>query len=347
MIKINNRIISEKTKPYIIAELSANHNGSFKNAKNLIKKIAKSGVDAVKLQTFLPEEMTLKSKKNDFIIKDKKSLWKGYDLYSLYKKAMTNFEWHQALFEEAKKKKLTIFSSVFDENSIKFLEKLKVPAYKIASFENNHYPLIQKVLKQNKPTLISLGATTNQEFTELRKILFKSKNKKSILMKCTSIYPSPNSELNLKGILTIRKNGYLAGFSDHSRGFTASLCAVALGACVIEKHVKDDKDVKSLDSDFSLPVGELKDFVKKIQEAWVSLGQNTIVLTKKEKKSRIFKRSIYVSKNVKKNEKFTNHNVKIIRPGYGLETKYYAKVLKSKSKVNLSQGTRLKLSHLK
>ncbi len=300
MIKINNRIISEKTKPYIIAELSANHNGSFKNAKNLINKIAKSGVDAVKLQTFLPKEMTLNSKKKDFIIKDKKSLWKGYDLYSLYKKAQTNFEWHKSLFREAKKNKLTIFSSVFDVNSINFLEKLNVPAYKIASFENNHYPLIQKVLKQKKPTLISLGATTKQEFEDLEKILSKSKNKKHILMKCTSIYPTPNSELNLKGILTIRKKGYLAGLSDHTKSFTASLCAVALGACVIEKHVKDDKDIKSLDSDFSLPVSRLKDFVEKIKEAWSSLGQNTIVLTKNEKKSRIFKRSIYVSNNIKK-----------------------------------------------
>ncbi len=347
MIKINNRIISEKTRPYIIAELSANHNGSYIKAKNLIKKIAKSGVDAVKLQTFLPEEMTLKSRKKDFIIRDSKSLWKGYDLYSLYEKAKTNLEWHKALFNESKKNKLTIFSSVFSENSVEFLEKLKVPAYKIASFENNHYPLIQKVLKQNKPTLISLGATTNQEFNELKKILLNSKNKKNILMKCTSIYPSPNSELNLKGILTIRKKGYLAGFSDHTKSFTASLCAVTLGACVIEKHVKDDNDIKSLDSNFSLPVSKLKDFVEKIYEAWLSLGKNTVLLTQNEKKSRIFKRSIYVSKDMKKNEKFTNDNIRIIRPGYGLKTKYYKKVLKSKASVNLTKGTSLKLSHLK
>ena len=346
-ITIDGRVVSENTRPYIIAELSANHGGSFKKAKNLIKKISKTGVDAIKLQTFLPDHMTLDLKKKDFIINDKTSLWFKYNLYHLYKKAMTNFEWHNALFKEAKKNKLTIFSSVFDEEAVNFLKKFNVPAYKIASFENNHYPLIKNVLKQNKATLISLGATNKSELSDLNKLLIKEKNKKIVLMKCTSIYPSPNSALNLKGIEKIKKMGYLAGFSDHTKGSIASICAVSLGACVVEKHVKDDNDFKSLDSDFSLPVSKLKNFVEQLNEAWDSIGQNKLTHDILETKSRIFKRSIYISKDIKKNEKLTIKNIKIIRPGFGLPTKYYSKVLGTKSKYNLKKGSRLKLSFIK
>lgn len=346
-IKINNRYISEKNSPYIIAELSANHCGSLVKAKKIIRKISKTGVDAVKLQTFTPNSMTLNLRKKDFLIRDKQSPWNGYSLYSLYEKAQTHFSWHKILFNEAKKNNLTIFSSVFDTISLNFLEDLNVPAYKIASFENNHFPLIHEVLKKNKPTLISLGASNKSEINHLKKMLLKSSNKKVVLLKCTSTYPASNADLNLKGISLIRQQGHLAGYSDHTKDNVASISATALGACIIEKHVKDDDDIETLDSKFSLPVSKLANFVNDVRKSWLSLGKKTLLSSKNEKNSRIFKRSIYVSKDIKKNEKFTTDNIKIIRPGFSLDTRYYDLILKSKSNLNLEKGSRLRLSCLK
>ena len=331
----------------IIAEIASNWEGSISKAKKLIRQAAKSGVDAVKLQTFMPENLTLDVDKKDFKINDKRSLWHGYKLFDLYKKAFTPWEWHRPLFKLAKELKLIAFSSVFDEESVDKLNNIGVPAFKIASFENNHLPLIKKVLDTNKPVIISLGASTKIEINDLVKLTKNHKNKKVIFLKCTSIYPSDHKFLNLKSIKKIKNITKLpVGFSDHTRGISASISAVALGANVIEKHFKDVNDKKSLDSKFSIDIREMKLLVKYAKESWQSIGNDIIEMSINEKNSRIFKRSIYVSKKILPGKKITKKNVKIVRPGYSLEPKYLNLLIGKKFKKIKYPGDRIKMSEI-
>jgi|TARA_B110000259_G_C14032391_1_gene407312 pseudaminic acid synthase len=346
-INIGPKTIGDNFKPFIIAEISANHSQSLDKAKKLIRAAAKSGVDAVKLQTFMPEDLTLDVDRKDFKINDKKSLWHGYKLFDLYKKAFTPWEWHKPLFKLAKELKLISFSSVFDEESVDKLNNIGVPAFKIASFENNHLPLIKKVLDTQKPVIISLGASTRVEINDLVKLTKNHKNKKVIFLKCTSIYPSDHNFLNLKSIKKIKSiTKSPVGFSDHTRGVSASISAIALGANVIEKHFKDINDKKSLDSEFSIDVNEMKLLVKYAKESWQSIGHDNIEMSIKEKNSRIFKRSIYISKKILPGQKITKKNIKIVRPGYSLEPKHLNLLIGKKFKKIKYPGDRIKMNEI-
>jgi len=346
-IKIGNRNIGDNYEPFVIAEISANHNQSLSTAKKLIRAAAKSGVDAVKLQTFVPENLTLNSNNKDFKIKDKKSLWYGYRLFDLYNKAFTPWNWHKPLFNLAKKLGIIAFSSIFDESDVDKLNKLGVPAFKIASFENNHFPLIKKALDTKKPVIISLGATTKDEIFELVNFVKKHRNKKVIFLKCSSAYPSKHKDLNLRSIKKLKKiTKNPVGFSDHTEGIVAAISAVAMGANIIEKHFKDIKDKKSLDSKFSIDQNDMKLLVKYCKETWVSVAGEKLDMTENEKKSRIFKRSIYVIKKIQKGKKISREDVKIIRPGFSLKPRYLKFIVGKKIKRTKHPGDRIQLKEI-
>ncbi len=348
MIKIKSRIISSTSKPFIIAELSANHNGSLKNALKLVDLAAKSGVDAIKLQTFKPETITLKSNKKDFLIKDKNNLWKkNNNLYSLYKKAHTPWEWHSRIFQRAKKKKLIYFSSPFDETAVEFLEKLNVPAYKIASFENNHFPLLKKVAQTGKPVIMSLGISTLNEIKNSIKFLKKNGCKDIALLKCTSSYPAEPKDLNLLTIKDLKKKFKCeVGYSDHSLGIGAAISAVALGATLIEKHFTL-KENHGVDGKFSSELNEMKMLTHECNTAWKSLGKVYYGATNREKIYKKYKRSIYISKSIRKGEKFTENNIKVVRPANGLHPKYYEKIIGKLSKFKINKNTPFKKKYIK
>ncbi len=347
-MKIGKIKIGLNHKPRIIAEVSGNHNKKLKNALKLVEVAANAGADMVKLQTYTPDTITLKSNKKDFLIEDKKSLWKNQNLYNLFKKGFTPWEWHPAIFKKAKKLGITCFSSVFDETSVDFLEKLNVPAYKIASFESTHYPLIKRVIKTKKPIIISVGLSSLKEINELVKFLRKNKCKNFALLKCTSAYPAKPTDSNVKTIEDMRKKyNCEIGLSDHTLGIGASIAAVSNKATIIEKHITLNRNAKGVDDKFSLEPNELKSLVKESHIAWQALGKVFYGPTKNEINSLQFRRSIYCSKDIKKGEKFTKNNIKVVRPSFGLEPKLFNKVLGKKAKTNLKFSTPLKWSHIK
>ena len=347
-MKIDNINIGTKYRPKIIAEISGNHNGSLKKAIKLIEAAKKSGADFVKLQTYTADTLTLKSSNKDFQITDKKSLWTGETLYNLYKKAYTPWEWHKKLFQVAKKNKITIFSTPFDETAVDFLEKLNTPAYKIASFENNHIPLLQKILKTKKPLIVSTGITSKKNLDEIIKIIKSHKKKDYVILKCTSSYPTNSKDVNLLGIKEMQKRyNCLVGLSDHTKGITAAIASIPLNCVLIEKHFNINFKKKGVDSEFSLLENEFSSLVKETKYAWESLGKKIIGIANAEKKSIQFKRSIYASKNIIKGEIFTDNNIRIIRPGFGLEPKYYFKLIGKKSKRNINFAEPLKINDIK
>jgi len=347
-MKIGNIKIGTKYRPKIIAEISGNHNGSLKKAIKLIEAAKKSGADFVKLQTYTADTLTLKSSNKDFQIMDKKSLWKGETLYNLYKKAYTPWEWHKKLFDVAKKNKITIFSTPFDETAVDFLEKMNVPAYKISSFENNHYPLLLKILKTKKPLIVSTGVTPIKKLNEIIKIIKSFKKKNFVILKCTSSYPTAAKDVNLLNILEMQKKyKCLVGLSDHTKGITASVASIPLGSVLIEKHFNISFKKKGVDSEFSLLENEFSNLVKECNFAWESLGDRKFKLSTNEKKSIQFKRSIYASNDIKIGEKFTKNNIKIIRPGYGLDPRYYFKLLGKNSKRNIKFANPITIKDLK
>ena len=338
-MKILNRNINLNTKPFIIAEMSGNHNKSLNTALNIVEAASKSGADAIKLQTFSLKEMTLNIRNENFIIRDKKSLWKGKNLFKLYNDIHTPWEWHSKIIKKANEVGLFCFSSVFDEKSLDFLESLNTPAYKIASFENNHYPLIEKVAKTKKPVIISTGLATYKELDEITKILKKNNNSNYAFLKCTSSYPANPKDTNLLAIpKMINKYKCTVGLSDHTLGIAVAIASIPLGSRIIEKHIKISKNDESIDSKFSLDPIEFKKMTSGILTAWKSLGSNFLGISNNEKKAKQFRRSIYVTKNIKKGEIFTQNNLKIIRPGNGLHPKFIKKLLGKKSKKNLKMG---------
>ncbi len=347
MLKINKIEIDLKKKPKLIAEVSANHAGKLNNAIKLVKSAAKNGSDLIKLQTYNADSLTINSKKKGFFISNHKSIWKKKNLYQLYKSGTTPKEWHVKLFEVARKYKSKCFTSIFDERDIEFLEKLKVPAYKIASFECLHFPLIEKVIKTKKPILISTGLCNLVEIKELVNFLKKNNFKNYALLKCTSSYPAISNDLNLNTISDMRKKFKCeVGYSDHTIGFNAAIGAIHHGASFIEKHVCLNKKI-GIDSKFSLNVEDIPKLKKFINEAYLSRGDVFYGPSKNELPNLQFRRSIYVSKDMKKGERFSRSNTKIIRPGLGLEPKYYKSILGKKSLVNIKFATPLKWKYIK
>ena len=346
-ITLGNEIIGEKRHPFIIAEMSGNHNGSIQRAFKIIDAAIASGANAIKLQTYTADKITIDRKGGLFDIRDKSSLWNGRNLFELYKGAYTPWEWHQELYNYANDKGIQIFSSVFDETGIEFLEKLNVQVYKIASFENNHYPLLKKIAQTKKPVIMSTGLSNISNLEKSVNTLRENGCKDLILLKCTSTYPSSPKNSNLKTIPIIKKIfGCQVGLSDHTLGIGVPIAAISFGASVIEKHFTLSRSDGGVDSAFSLEPDELKLLVQESKRAHDSLGKVFIGITEEEKKSLRFKRSIYIISDVKKGEQFTKKNIGIIRPGDGLETSFYEMVLGRKSKENIKGGTPFRLDML-
>ena len=345
MFRIKNRIISNNHQPFIIAELSGNHNGSLSNALKLVDIAAKCKVDAVKLQTFKADTITMKSNQKEFFIKDKKNIWRNQSLYKLYDKAHTPWEWHDKIFKRAKKKNIIIFSSPFDETAVDFLENLKVPAYKIASFEINHFPLLQRIAKTKKPVILSTGLASFLDIKNAIKFLKKNGCKNIAILKCTSSYPADPKDLNLKTIIEMKKRFKCeVGFSDHTVDNSSALTAISLGASIIEKHLSLKKNF-GIDGKFSSDFDGMKNLKKDSIKAWQSKGVTLFGPTKSEKRYLKYRRSIYVCKKISKGEKFSRNNIKVIRPALGLHPKYFLSILGKKSKQNLKKGHPLKKSH--
>lgn len=342
---ISNYKISEKSKPFIIAEISSNHKGSLKSILKLIKEIKFAGADAVKIQTYDEDTMTLNSKKKNFKIN--KGIWKNYSLYKLYKEAKTPFNWHQNIFDYAKKIGIICFSTPFDEKSCDFLSRFRVPAYKVASYELIDIPLIKHVSKKGKPIIISTGMASLDEIQETLKVIKKTKNNKVILLHCISNYPTDYKNYNLKMMIELKKKfKVFVGLSDHSIGDYVATAASALGARVIEKHVKLNNDRISLDSKFSMNIKQFKIYCERIKKSWECLGELNFNnrVDRYEIKNR---RSIYVIKNIKKGEVISNQNIKRIRPSNGLHPKFYQFILGKKVKQNLQKGQPMKLNYIK
>ena len=327
--------------PFLVAEISANHCGNINLAKKLIKCAKDNGADAAKLQTYTADTMTIQSNKKYFKIKN--GLWKGYDLWNLYNEAHTPLEWNKKLFDYGKKLGITIFSTPFDETAVNLLEKLKCPMYKVASFEITDLLLIKKISQTKKPIIISTGMASMEEI-ELAYRTAKNYGAKNItLLYCVSNYPSKNIDFNLNNI-KILKNKFKCrvGLSDHSKDNRVAIAAIAVGAEMVEKHIALDKQKRGLDIEFSLKGKEIKKFKEDINLAYNLLGKKYFYRNKSEKKSKIFRRSIFATENIKKGEKFNNQNIRRIRPGYGLEPKYYEKLIGRKSPITLDKGQPLK-----
>jgi len=342
-IQIDNVLIGPQQKPFVVAEMSANHNSSLQRAKDIITAAAMAGANAIKLQTFTASSMTLKGAMK---IMDTSSLWYGKDLYDLYSQACTPLEWHQELFDTAKQLGLIIFSTPFDEPAVDFLETLQVPAYKIASFENTDHPLLIKVAKTCKPIIMSTGAASLAQIAESVQILRNNGCRDLILLKCTSSYPSncENSNLNTIPVLQNVFNCPV-GLSDHTLGIGAAIAAVALGACIIEKHFTLSDDDGGLDSAFSVNPTTMQSLVQEVKNAYSALGNIQIDVHPSEKNNLLYKRSIYAIKDIQEGEIFTIDNIKVLRPALGLEPKFFATVLGMIAKANIKTGTPIAWGH--
>ena len=346
MEKIINKIFNPKSPPILIAEISANHNGSIKNAKKLILTAKKNGADIVKLQTYEPHNMTINSDKRDFLVKE--GLWKGYKLWDLYKKAQTPLSWQKKLFAYAKKIKMPCFSTPYDEEGVEILKKLNAKLYKISSFEMKDESLVKKICRLGKPVIISTGLANIKEIEKIYKIAKKSGCKKLVLLYCVSSYPAKNSDFNLNNIELLKKKFKCKiGFSDHSTDNAVAMLAVSKGARVIEKHIALDHQKKGLDIEFSIKGKEIKKFKQDILKAWALLGKSKFSRTKNELKNIKFQRSVYVIKKINKGEKFSVKNIKRIRPGYSLPADKWTFILGKKSRKNLNIGSRIKFRDIK
>ncbi|WP_270989088.1 pseudaminic acid synthase [Campylobacter upsaliensis] len=325
---------------FIIAELSANHSASLKLALKTIQAAKKAGANAIKIQTYTPHSLTLKSDKDDFIIKG--GLWDKRSFFELYEKAQTPYEWHSQLFEAAQNEGLLCFSSPFSEEDLTFLRRFDPPAYKIASFEANDEYFVRLVAREKKPTFVSTGVIDESEIARICEIFKEEENENLCLLKCTSAYPAELKDMNLNALLSLKQFGYEVGLSDHSKGHLAATLAVALGARVIEKHFMLDKNVISEDSAFSLDFDEFKALVKMIRNAELCLGKKDLNLDEKSLENRRFARSLYASKDIKKGEIFTKENIKSVRPSFGLHPKFYPQILGKKAKRDIEFATPLK-----
>ena len=329
-----NTMIQDKL--FIIAEMSGNHNQSLDKALAIVDAAAFAGAHAIKIQTYTADTITMPGV---YTIRDEKSLWKERELYDLYKEAYTPWEWHQAIFDRAREKGILCFSTPFDETSVDFLETLNNPIYKIASFEVNHIPLLKKVAQTGKPVIMSTGASTLDEITEAVETLKDAGCKDLTLLKCTSTYPASPESTNLQTIPLLQKIfDCKVGLSDHTIGIGVSIASIALGASVIEKHFCLDRSEGGVDSAFSLEPDELKSLVEEAQRAHLALGTASFEIQESEKNSRIFKRSIYASRDIKQGEPFSSENVKIIRPALGLAPKHWDWLLTQTAPTDIKKG---------
>lgn len=343
-MKIGNKEIGNNSSVFIIAELSANHNGSLEIALETIKAAKRAGADCIKLQTYTADTITIDSRKEDFIIKG--TIWEGENLYDLYKNAYTPWEWHKTIFEAAAAEGLICFSSPFDKTSVDFLEGLNTPAYKIASFEITDIPLIEYVASKGKPIIISTGIAEKEDIELALDACKRIGNNNIALLKCTSSYPAPIEEANMVMVKDLAERyGVISGLSDHTMGATVPVVATCFGAKIIEKHFILDHSVGGPDASFSMDEGEFKGMVNAVREAEKAIGNVDYSLTKKQRKGKDFSRSLYVVKDVKKGELITEENVRSIRPGFGLHPKFLNEILGKKFNKDILKGSRLEVNH--
>lgn len=339
-IKIAGRWIGSAHKPFVIAEMSGNHNQSLERALSIVDAAAESGVDALKLQTYTADTMTLDIEEGDFFIDDPSSLWKGASLYKLYQEAYTPWEWHESIFKRCRERGIIPFSTPFDETAVDFLETLDAPAYKIASFENTDIPLIRRAARTGKPLIISTGMASIAELDETVRAAREAGCKDIILLKCTSTYPAAPTNSNL---LTMPHLCQLfdcqVGISDHTMGIGVSVASVALGGTVIEKHFTLARADGGVDSAFSMEPQEMKELVEESEKAWQSIGSIQYGPTRDEIPSMKHRRSLYVVRDMKAGDVFTSENVRAIRPGAGIPPKYYDLLLGKRAICDIKSGT--------
>ncbi|MGR8932923.1 MAG: pseudaminic acid synthase [Gammaproteobacteria bacterium] len=341
-IAIAGRPIGRTHEPFIIAEMSGNHNQSLQRALEIVAAAAESGAHALKIQTYTADTMTLDLDRGEFFIADAGSLWQGTSLYRLYQQAHTPWEWHKPIFDRAKELGMIVFSTPFDETAVDFLEDLGAPCYKIASFENTDIPLIEKAAKTGKPLIISTGMASVAELDETVTAARNAGCEQLILLKCTSTYPASPENTHIATIPHMRDLfGCEVGLSDHTLGTGVAVAAVALGATVVEKHFTLERAHGGVDSAFSMEPEEMAALVVETRRAWQALGQIRYGTTAAEEKSRIFRRSLYVVRDMQAGEVLTEENLRAIRPGYGLAPKFYPKLLGKKVAVDVRKGTPL------
>lgn len=341
-IDIRGRLVGEKHPPFIVAEMSGNHNQSLERALQIVEAAARAGAHAIKLQTYTADTMTLDLNQGDFFIADEDSLWQGKSLYDLYNEAYTPWEWHEPIFKRCRELEIFAFSTPFDETAVDFLETLDVPCYKIASFELTDLPLIRKVAATGKPMIISTGMASVAEIDETVRVAKEAGCKDLILLKCTSSYPASPENSN---ILTIPHMQQLfncpIGLSDHTMGIGAAVAAIALGACFIEKHFTLSRADGGVDSAFSMEPEEMGQLVIETERAWQALGQISYSPGEQESKSLKFRRSLYIAEDMAAGEVLTPKNLRVVRPGYGLAPKYYEVLLGKKVNRAVRKGTPL------
>lgn len=344
-MQIEDYIIDSNSPVFIIAELSANHNGSLDVALQTIQAAKRAGANCIKFQTYTADTITINARQDDFRIGG--TIWDGQYLYDLYREAYTPWEWHQRLFEFAREEGLICFSSPFDHSSVDLLESLNTPAYKIASFEITDIPLIEYVASKGKPVIISTGIAEIQDIELALDACKRMGNNDIALLKCTSSYPAPIEEANMVMVRDLAERyGVISGLSDHTIGNTVPVVATCFGAKIIEKHFILDRSTGGPDASFSMNEQEFTEMVKAIRAAEKAIGVVDYTLTEKQKKGRDFSRSLYVVKDIKQGEVFTEENIRSIRPGYGLHPRYYNEILGKKSNADIAFGSRLSLSHI-
>lgn len=340
-LNIGGRLVGRGHPVYVVAEMSANHNGDYQQAVNILRAAKDAGADAVKLQTYTPDTMTINHAGEGFIV-GKGTLWEGRNLYDLYAEAFTPWEWQKALRDEAARLGLGFFSTAFDESAVDFLEELKVPVHKVASFEIVDLPLIRKMAATGKPMIMSTGMSTEAEVREAVETARGAGCGELLLLKCTSAYPAPASEMNLATMEALEKTfGASVGLSDHTMGHAVAVAAVALGACMVEKHFTLSRAHKGPDSAFSMEPAEFAEMVRAIRMAEAALGVVKYGAGEAEEKSKVFRRSLYVVRDVKAGEAFTPENVRAIRPGFGMHTRHLPEVLGARAARDLTTGTPL------
>lgn len=339
-LHIGNRKIGTEYPPLIVAEMSGNHNQSLERALEIVEAAAKTGAHTLKLQTYTADTMTLDLREGEFFISDPNSLWKGTSLYELYQKAHTPWEWHGPIFERCRELGMICFSTPFDETAVDFLETLGTPCYKVASFENTDISLIRKIAATGKPMIISTGMATVAELDEAVRTARESGCQDIILLKCTSTYPASPDNSNLLTIPHMRELfGVQVGLSDHTLGIGTAVAAVALGATIIEKHFTLSRSDGGVDAAFSLEPKEMRELVVETERAWRAMGRIHYGATEEEKKSLLFRRSLYVAEDMKAGEVFTKNNLRTLRPGNGLSPKYFEVILGKRVKSDTPKGT--------
>lgn len=339
-IRIQGRVVGNSSSPFVIAEMSGNHNQSYERAMAIVEAVARSGAHALKLQTYTADTMTLDVREGEFFISDSQSLWRGHSLYELYQKAYTPWEWHEPIFRRCRELGLIVFSTPFDSTAVDFLERLEVPCYKIASFENIDLPLIRRVAKTGKPLILSTGMASLSDIEEAVSAAREAGCRELLLLKCTSSYPASPEHSHLLTIPHMRTTfDCPVGLSDHTIGIGAAVASVALGAVAIEKHVTLQRSDGGVDADFSLEPAELASLVNETSRAWQALGSVTYGVLDEERSSLVFRRSLYVAQDMKAGERFTPETLRIVRPGMGLPPKFYDVLMGKSVAKDVKKGT--------